>query len=149
MAINPLTMISGKKNGFVASDPALWQQVKILLEEGIAAARCRGVRLDYNEMLQHIHNICILTADGTSSMLQDRIFCRKTEIDHINGIRDDNRAENLRWCTPEENTHLAWETKITCLSRRSFKKKVMQNQWFCGRMKYIMVCKEAIKYAAI
>ncbi len=94
MAINPLTMISGKKNGFVASDPALWQQVKILLEEGIAAARCRGVRLDYNEMLQHIHNICILTADGTSSMLQDRIFCRKTEIDHINGAIAAIAAEN-------------------------------------------------------
>ena len=24
-------------------------------------------------------------------------------IDHINTIRDDNRAENLRWCTAEEN----------------------------------------------
>jgi hypothetical protein len=27
----------------------------------------------------------------------------KDEIDHINGIRDDNRAENLRWCTHTEN----------------------------------------------
>lgn len=24
-------------------------------------------------------------------------------IDHINTIRDDNRVENLRWCTPQEN----------------------------------------------
>ena len=24
-------------------------------------------------------------------------------IDHINRIRDDNRIENLRWATPEEN----------------------------------------------
>lgn len=27
----------------------------------------------------------------------------KKYIDHINGIRNDNRAENLRWCTIKEN----------------------------------------------
>lgn len=34
-------------------------------------------------------------------------FCKKEEgkdhVDHINCIRDDNRSENLRWCTPKEN----------------------------------------------
>lgn len=27
----------------------------------------------------------------------------KPHIDHINGVRDDNRLENLRWCTNKEN----------------------------------------------
>lgn len=27
----------------------------------------------------------------------------KNEIDHINGDRQDNRVENLRWCTHKEN----------------------------------------------
>lgn len=30
---------------------------------------------------------------------------RKPCIDHINGMRDDNRVENLRWCTKKENAN--------------------------------------------
>lgn len=35
----------------------------------------------------------------------------KNHVDHINCIRDDNRCENLRWCTPKENCNFP-QTRI-------------------------------------
>lgn len=32
-------------------------------------------------------------------------------IDHINGVRDDNRVENLRWCSVNENLHFPLAVK--------------------------------------
>jgi len=80
--------------------------------------RYSGVGLSKNRELQNL-NVHRLVAIAFVSNPEN-----KPMVNHINGVRYDNRADNLEWTTAKENIQHAWSSGI-CNSDYC-KKKVMQ-----------------------
>ena len=50
-------------------------------------------------------------------------------IDHINGIRDDNRLENLRWVTHQENMDGFRSNPAAIITKGGIRKRSNSNSW--------------------
>jgi len=84
-AINPLAALLRVTNGELLTRPAARALMKDLAQEAAAAAAAQGVRLPYDSPERVVENIARRTAANRSSMLQDVLNGRMTEIDAING----------------------------------------------------------------
>jgi len=66
-------------------------------------------------------NVCIRDVWYSTHKLVALAFIKNTNnldsVDHINGIRDDNRVENLEWVTNSENVKRAWRSGQRDVSR--------------------------------
>jgi 2-dehydropantoate 2-reductase len=83
-AINPLTAILRKENEAVLSDN-LRETVWRVVEECVKVASKEGLEVDSAGAMDLVLSVASRTARNTSSMLQDVLNGRKTEIDSING----------------------------------------------------------------
>lgn len=82
--INPITAVTGLKNGYLLKIPALTRLVEQVCKEGVKVANREGVFFDF-DIFEETKKIASLTSENRSSMLQDIESGKKTEIDFING----------------------------------------------------------------
>lgn len=85
LAINPLTMLYQVKNGQILQQESLRNEAEVLVKEALCIAAAEGIKFEEEEALTHVFQVAEATSEGRSSMLQDRLLGRKTEIDAING----------------------------------------------------------------
>ncbi len=84
-AINPVTAISGIKNGEVLNHPNLIALMSMAVTEVCKVAEANQIKISFSDPLEKVKEVCRATAQNTSSMLADIRAGRRTEIDFING----------------------------------------------------------------
>lgn len=84
-AINPLSSILKVPNGCLTGKMESITLMKRLLDEGKAVADAHGVDLVYNDLYELLFDACQKSSNNLSSMLQDILNERPTEIEAQNG----------------------------------------------------------------
>lgn len=82
--INPITALTRKQNGIVLF-PQLVDTVERIVEECVSVASKEGCEADKDSVLNFVYSVSSKTKMNTSSMLQDVLRGKMTEIDSING----------------------------------------------------------------
>ncbi|MEP5764739.1 MAG: 2-dehydropantoate 2-reductase [Halieaceae bacterium] len=85
-AINPLTAVHRCRNGDLIANPALRAEVELLCEELASISAARGNAKGASCALDWALAVLQSTAKNQSSMLQDVLQGRETEIEYITGF---------------------------------------------------------------
>ena len=82
--INPLTALTRRENGVVLNS-VLKSTVQAVVREAVAVAAAEGIMREERSVLEMVYSVAEKTSANTSSMLQDMLKGKNTEIDSING----------------------------------------------------------------
>ncbi len=83
--INSLTAILRIPNGALVESPDTLELMRLISNEAYAVTKAKGIVLPYPDPFERVKQVATLTATNFSSMLQDVMGKRPTEIDAING----------------------------------------------------------------
>ena len=105
VGINALTALTRIRNGELLNHEGTGAVMEMAVEEAAEVAHALGIRLLYDHPVKKVVGVCEATAANISSMLQDVLREKKTEIEQINGavVRE---AARLGIRTPVNETLL-------------------------------------------
>ena len=84
--INPLTAVTRLPNGKLTDYEGTRKILRAAVTEAIRIAKRKRIKLIYDDPLAKVEAVCEATASNISSMLQDVLRKKRTEIDFINGV---------------------------------------------------------------
>ncbi len=84
--INALTAITRLNNAKINEYEGTKRLMRLAVTEGIRVIKRKRIRLSCDDPLAKVEAICEATGDNVSSMLQDVMRRKRTEIDFINGV---------------------------------------------------------------
>ncbi len=85
LSINTFTAITRSPIGSMIDNRYAWDFAEKLICEAVDVAEADGTHFSYMDVLNMVHYVCEDAGKGYSSMYQDVINSRLTEVDNING----------------------------------------------------------------
>ena len=85
IGINALTGITRLKNGMLIKDASAREILRSAVQEAVKVIKRKRIKLAYDDPIQKVESVCKATAANVSSMLQDILRFKRTEIDYMNG----------------------------------------------------------------
>lgn len=86
VGINALTAITRLKNGMLIKHDGTREIMRSSVQEAMKIIKRKRIKLIYDDPIQKVESVCKATSANVSSMLQDVLNCKRTEIDYINGV---------------------------------------------------------------
>jgi len=85
VGINALTAVTRLNNGRLVEYDTSREVLRLAVQEAVKVVKRKRIKLAYDDPIQKVESVCKATAANVSSMLQDVLNKKRTEIDFING----------------------------------------------------------------
>lgn len=86
VGINALTAITRLRNGRLIEFEGTRKVLREAVTEAVRIAKRKRIKLIYDDPLAKVEAVCEATSENISSMLQDILRKKRTEVDFINGV---------------------------------------------------------------